>query len=72
MTDTNTTLTAQDAQIGANGAGEPVKDESLDSNKKPPYDSSCNIKNTAELEGGTNSIVCNCITGKRRQSRRKE
>lgn len=47
------------AQIDASGAFEPVN-EGIDSNKKPPYDSSDNFKNTAELEGGTNSIVCNC------------
>lgn len=47
------------AQLDASGALEPVN-EGIDSNKKPPYDSSDNFKNTAELEGGTNSIVCNC------------
>ena len=57
--DTNTTLTAQDAQIGANGAETPVK-ENLAENTKPPYNSSCKIKNTAEFEGGTNSFVFNC------------
>ena len=59
MTDTNTTLTVQTAQIGANGAGKPVE-KSIDNKNKTAYDSSCKSNNTAELVGGTNSIVYNC------------
>ena len=55
MTDTNTTLTVQTAQIGADGAVEPVE-KSLDTKQNAPYDSSHNHKNTAAPADATSTF----------------